>query len=178
MTNTEEEKFLLKEMFERNNEELKELAEKFEKSEQKSKELSDEMDVSSTKYKEDLENLNKKLKEGEDQLVDKQKVIDALITKMDLHVARAILTDNNDDTKIILPENDSNKLLENESNEPSQQRSFLETIIHQTSKLEKIKISCFWKKNFQTYFHILFSGIWVYERTTCYCGKWEERNSD
>jgi hypothetical protein len=99
----------LKKLYEENCQELENLADKLEKSELKSKEIAEEMDVSSSKYKEEVENLNKKVKDGDDVLTDKQKVIDALVSKVDLNVARSILTSFNDDTKIILPENDTNK---------------------------------------------------------------------
>jgi len=99
----------LKKLYEDNVAELQTLAEKYGKTKEKSEELTREMDASSSKYKEEVENLNKQVKEGEDTLSDKQKVIDALVTKVDLNVARSILSSFNDDTKIILPENDTNK---------------------------------------------------------------------
>lgn len=99
-------------MSEQRNDELQELADKFEKAEEKSKELEDEIAAQTLKYKEELEELNKKLKEGEDLLLEKQKIIDALIAKIDSRTV--ILTAHNDNTKVILPENDSNKLIEND----------------------------------------------------------------
>ncbi|XP_035708744.1 sarcolemmal membrane-associated protein isoform X1 [Folsomia candida] len=106
------EKELYKQLSEQRNDELQELADKFEKAEEKSKELEDEIAAQTLKYKEELEELNKKLKEGEDLLLEKQKIIDALIAKIDSRTV--ILTAHNDNTKVILPENDSNKLIEND----------------------------------------------------------------
>lgn len=101
---------MYKELSEQRSEELKELADKYEKTEVKSQQLEEEITSLTGKYKEELDELNKKLKEGEDLLSEKQKVVDALISKMDEKTARSILTAHNDKSKVILPENDSNKL--------------------------------------------------------------------
>lgn len=108
------EKELYKQLSDKRNEEIQTLADKYEKSEEKSKELEEEITTQATKYKDELEELNKKLTEEEEMLMEKQKVIDALISKMDANIARSILAAHNDNTKVILPENDSNKLIEND----------------------------------------------------------------
>ncbi|CAG7722271.1 unnamed protein product [Allacma fusca] len=106
LTSTEEEKTALKDLFDRNCEELKEVVEKFEQSETKSKELSAEIDQSSTKYKEELESLNCVIKERDTLLESKQQIIDALMAKIDAESTKVPHNEN-------LPKDTSNvKIIE------------------------------------------------------------------
>ncbi|CAG7831650.1 unnamed protein product, partial [Allacma fusca] len=105
LSSTEEEKTVLKDMFDRNCQELKEVVDKFEQSETKSKELLAEMDQSSTKYKEELECLNSIIKERDTLLWTKQQVIDSLMAKIDTESAKVPHNENlskdTSDVKII-----------------------------------------------------------------------------